>query len=233
MGVPPPALLLRLASWVSGEVAHTTNSQAAPRSLGIVFALMPTPVPPVHVGRARRGPWAAARSRPCPAAPARCWPRTRASSGTSPAGPSGTRRPRRPSPTSSRPGRRCRAAGCRTPRPRSRRRSRAGTGRGSRAPRRPDLLAVVEVVAAVGPQHVAEVVHQGVVLPGLVAGAVRDVRRRVLVEPLGDPEVLLPGPVAARGWGRSRGRSAMRSWYLSNRSRRYCQIIVGASYGRA
>ena len=61
-----------------------------------------------------------------------------------------------------------------------------------------DGVAVLEVVAAVGPQHVREVVHQRVVLLGLVAVAVGDVVLRVLLEPLGGLVELLPGRVVRR-----------------------------------
>ena len=61
-----------------------------------------------------------------------------------------------------------------------------------------DVVAVLEVVAAVGPQHVREVVHQRVVLLGLVAVAVGDVLLGVLLEPLGGLVELLPGRVVRR-----------------------------------
>ena len=61
-----------------------------------------------------------------------------------------------------------------------------------------DVVAVLEVVAAVGPQHVREVVHQRVVLLGLVAVAVGDVVLGVLLEPLGGLVELLPGRVVRR-----------------------------------
>ncbi len=56
-----------------------------------------------------------------------------------------------------------------------------------------DRPAVLEVVAPVRPQDVREVVHQRVVLLGLVAVAVRHVLLRVLQEPLGGLVELLPG----------------------------------------
>src|SRR5215204_2923646 len=59
------------------------------------------------------------------------------------------------------------------------------------------LLALLEVIAAVGPQHVGEVAHQSVVLLGLVTGPVGHVVL-IVVEPFRYPVVLFPGRAIRR-----------------------------------
>jgi len=82
-----------------------------------------------------------------------------------------------------------------------------------------DLLALLEVVAAVAPEHVGEVVHQRVVLLGLMARVVGHVVARVVAEPLGHRVVLLPRPVAARRRIEAES-SCMRPLCFSSRSLR-------------
>ena len=179
---------------------------------------MPIPVPPYMLAR-RFGPLGSRRvadlaldlGRP------RCRPRTRATRPPSPSGRPGTPR-RRPVQSQ--------LEAARGGRPRASLRymsaaSIASVGVEQRlagvvGAEAPDVVAVVEVVAAVGPQHVGEVVHQRVVLLGLVARAVRDRPSGLFsLSHFGRLVVLLPRRVVVRASGRSRGPAASgRGWLL-------------------